>query len=59
MHQITDEVISSGFDPHAVGLALLKLADRDDGIERAGDYAAIIAKAHLSRRDRSRRAGSS
>jgi ADP-ribosylglycohydrolase len=59
MHQITDDIISGGFDPHAVGLALLELADRDDGIERAGDYAAIIAKAHLSRRDRSRRASSS
>jgi hypothetical protein len=56
VHTLTDEVILGGFDPTFVGEALLELADRDDGVERAGEYAAIIAKARLSRRDRDRRA---
>jgi ADP-ribosylglycohydrolase len=55
LHEITDEVISSGFDPEVVGRALISLAERDDGIELSGQYAAILAKALLSRRDRGRR----
>lgn len=55
LHSITDEVIASGFAPEVVGRALLELADRDDGIEVATQYAAIVAKARLSRRDRDRR----
>lgn len=54
LHQITDDVIASGFDPEAVGKALLELAQRDDGIEAASNYASILAKAVLSRRDRER-----
>ncbi|HET8955689.1 MAG TPA: ADP-ribosylglycohydrolase family protein [Solirubrobacterales bacterium] len=54
LHQITDEVIATGFDPTAVGHALISLAERDDGIEAAGQYASIISKALLSRRDRHR-----
>jgi hypothetical protein len=52
LHQITDEVIASGFDHETVGRALLELAERTDGIELAGQYATIVAKARLSRRDR-------
>jgi hypothetical protein len=55
LHRITDEVIATGFDPAAVGRGLLELADREDGIELAGQYASIVAKARLSRRDRDRR----
>ncbi|HVD41096.1 MAG TPA: ADP-ribosylglycohydrolase family protein [Solirubrobacterales bacterium] len=54
VHQITDEVIGTGFDPEAVGHALIELAERDDGIEAANQYASIVAKAILSRRDRQR-----
>ncbi|HEV2727454.1 MAG TPA: hypothetical protein VGV34_04115, partial [Solirubrobacterales bacterium] len=52
LHQITDEVIATGFDPAAVGRALIELAERDNGIEAASSYAGILAKAILSRRDR-------
>jgi hypothetical protein len=55
LHEITDEVIASGFNPELVGQALISLAERDDGIELSGQYAAILAKALLSRRDRGRR----
>lgn len=56
LHEITDEVIAGGFDPEMVGQALIALSERDDGIELSGQYAAILAKALLSRRDRGRRA---
>lgn len=55
VHELTDEVIANGFDPEMVGHALISLAERDDGIELSGQYAAILAKALLSRRDRGRR----
>jgi hypothetical protein len=55
LHVITDEVIASAFRPDDVGAALLELAERDDGIEAASQFAAIVAKARLSRRDRDRR----
>lgn len=55
LHQITDEVIATGFEPEVVGQALLEIAEREDGIEVAGQYASILAKALLSRRDRGRR----
>ena len=54
LHEITNDVIASGFDPAAVGLGLLEVADREDGIELAGQYAAILAKARLTRIDRDR-----
>lgn len=56
LHEITDDVIAGGFDPEMVGRALISLAERDDGVELSGQYAAILAKALLSRRDRGRRA---
>lgn len=55
LHQITDEVIATGFEPEVVGRALLEIAEREDGIEVAGQYASILAKALLSRKDRNRR----
>jgi len=54
LHEITDDVITTGFEPEAVGRALIDLAERDEGIELAGQYATILAKALLSRRDRGR-----
>ena len=51
MHELTDIVIRSGFDPEIVGAGLLKSIDGvETGIERGGAYAAIIAKARMSRR---------
>jgi ADP-ribosylglycohydrolase len=51
LHELTDVVIRSGFDPEIVGVALLKAIDGTEaGIERAGAYSAIIAKARMSRR---------
>lgn len=55
LHELTDRVIASEFDPAVVGQALLSLADRSDGIESALAYAAIITKARRSRLDRERR----
>jgi ADP-ribosylglycohydrolase len=55
LHQITDEVIASGFNPETIGLGLLEIAEREDGIELAGQYAGILAKARLTRLDRDRR----
>jgi hypothetical protein len=52
LHQLTDAAIQSRFDPQLIGEQLLSLIDRDDGVETAVAYAAIVAKARLSRRDR-------
>jgi ADP-ribosylglycohydrolase len=50
IHDLTREAIASGFDPTLVGRLLLEVSDRDEGIEAAIGYAAIIAKARVSRR---------
>lgn len=55
LHDLTDAVIASDFDPAVVGRALLSLADRSEGIEMALAYAAIITKARKTRLDRERR----
>lgn len=55
VHDMTDKAIQSEFDPKIIGNQLLALADRDDGVEMAVAYTAILAKARLSRRDRDRR----
>jgi hypothetical protein len=55
VHEITDAVIAADFAPEAIGRGLLELADRRHGVELAGQYAAILAKARLSRLDRQRR----
>jgi ADP-ribosylglycohydrolase len=54
LHELTDEIIAGGFNAEAVGQALIHLAERDNGIELSGQYATILAKALLSRRDRGR-----
>lgn len=54
LHELTDEAIAAGFDPQLLGRHLLELSESDDGIERATQYAAVIAKARLTRRDRHR-----
>lgn len=56
LHDLTDEVIAAEFDPVVVGRALLALSDRQEGVEASIAFASIIAKARLTRRDRSRRA---
>lgn len=55
LHEITDEIIAGGFDAETIGQSLIYLAERDNGIELSGQYATILAKALLSRRDRGRR----
>jgi ADP-ribosylglycohydrolase len=57
VHELTDEAIAAGFDPQLLGRHLLQLSEGNDGIEQAARYAAVIAKARLSRRDRERRGG--
>lgn len=52
VHEITDEVIRQGLDDQAIGAGLREVANHDRGVENATAYAAIIAKALLTRRDR-------
>ena len=47
---LTNEAIQSNFNPEVIGLHLLALSERPDGIEKAITYAGIIAKAKISRR---------
>lgn len=49
LHEITTEAIKSDFDPMVVGRNLLELSMQSDGIEKAVAFAAIIAKAKVSR----------
>lgn len=55
LHELTNRVIASDFDPAVVGDALLRLAERRDGIELSIAFASIIAKARLSRHERDQR----
>jgi hypothetical protein len=55
LHELTDRVIASDFDPTVVGQVLLELSDRSDGLEASIAYVSIITKARMSRRDRDRR----
>lgn len=53
LHEITKTVIDQGFPPALVGEIMLKLIDHgDDGIAEAIGFAAIIAKARVSRQSR-------
>jgi hypothetical protein len=45
----TDNAIQSGFKKEVVGEMLMKLAEREDGIEKSIAFAAIIAKAKQAR----------
>lgn len=55
LHEITDEVIGKGMTAEAIGDGFLEVAEREDGIELAAQYASIVAKARLTRIDRERR----
>ncbi|MCK6411650.1 MAG: ADP-ribosylglycohydrolase family protein [Azonexus sp.] len=46
---MTSEAIKSGFDPTLIGAQLLEIADRQNGVEQAIAYSAIIAKARAAR----------
>jgi hypothetical protein len=46
---LTDQVIKSGFRPDLIGGILLRLAEQERGIEFAGIFAGIIAKARKAR----------
>lgn len=50
--ELTSEAITGDFDPALVGKHLLTLSTGPNGIEKAVAYAAIIAKARLSRKKR-------
>jgi hypothetical protein len=52
VHALTGEAIESGFDPSLIGHHLLRLSESDQGVELTVAYAAILAKALISRRDR-------
>ena len=49
LDSLTQQCIRGGFDPTAIGSALLSLANGPDAIERAIAFAAIIAKAKVVR----------
>jgi ADP-ribosylglycohydrolase len=49
INELTSEAIKSNFAPEVVGRNLLMLTEEPDGIEKAVAYAAIIAKAKISR----------
>jgi ADP-ribosylglycohydrolase len=50
--ELTDNAIRGGFEPATVGRHLLELSERENGIDLAIAYAAIIAKAKRARRRR-------
>ena len=49
LDQLTNEAINSGFNEALIGRHILKLSEQSDGIEKAGIYAGIIAKAKIAR----------
>ncbi len=53
--QATKQAINSGFDPAVIGRMLLKFSERNDGIELAMGFSAIIAKARRARIDQKER----
>lgn len=52
VHFLTNEAIHSKFDPTIIGQNLLELIQKENSVEAAIGYAAIIAKAIASRKDR-------
>jgi len=50
--ELTSEAISQSFNPAVIGKHLLELSEGSNGIEKATAYAAIIAKARISRKNR-------
>ena len=55
--ELTSEAIAKSFDPLVIGEHLLELSEGANGIEKATAYAAIIAKARISRQKRKRYTG--
>lgn len=49
LDQATKQAINSGFDPAIIGRMLLEFSERNDGIELAMGFSAIIAKARMAR----------
>lgn len=49
LDEMTSEAIRNGFDPTLIGAQLLEVADRQNGVEQAIAYSAIIAKARAAR----------
>lgn len=49
---MTSEAIKSGFDPTLIGTHLLEVSERQNGVEQAIAYSAIIAKARAARSHR-------
>jgi hypothetical protein len=49
LDELTKETINSGFDPIMIGNNLLRFAERQDGIEQAIAYTAIVVKAKRAR----------
>lgn len=54
LHEATKLAWGSQLDPTTVGAILMALAERDDGIELAMGFAAIVAKAKKTQSDRER-----
>lgn len=52
--QATKQAINSGFDPAEIGRLLLEFSERNDGVEMAIGFSAIIAKARRARIDKER-----
>lgn len=55
LDQATKQAINSGFDPAVIGRMLLEFSERNDGIELAMGFSAIIAKARRVRIDQEER----
>lgn len=49
LDQATRQAINSGFDPLVIGRMLLEFSEREDGVEMAIGFSAIIAKARRAR----------
>ncbi|MBW2663193.1 MAG: ADP-ribosylglycohydrolase family protein [Deltaproteobacteria bacterium] len=55
LDQATKQAINSGFNPSLIGRMLLEFSERNDGIELAMGFSAIIAKARRARIDQKER----
>lgn len=49
LDELTNEAIYSGFDENLIGRHIIILSEQNNGIEKAGIYAGIIAKARIAR----------
>ncbi len=53
INEAIKQVIGSGFNPTIIGRRLLELSDRDNGIEHAIGFSAIVAKLRKSKTGKS------